>query len=449
MDAAQDNELDAQVAAPAASTRTSAPAAPARQANPDHVALLRLQGTAGNQAVAALMREPHDAEGTEKVDVLSLTDAEYQALTGESADLLPEGTLPGLDEEVLSPAVSAVPTAIGTGSLFTPRTNWIYRVLVATDPTARTLLDGTDLAPRTPVSVPLDQAEMTFRQTRAGGDALHTGTDRVSLTPSLEMVAGPLKDRGTEVMRIDMDAARRLGARFLENGEILADLDEVGAGITNALEQARATTRGKVYVGRLESRLDALNTAVGRVRMFQELHGVGAIPSRSMTQVKGGSPPEAAARELALLENVRIFRHAGRVLIVVGIGASIARVESAPQGQRGRVAAQETGGWALSLSGGASGARLGAMIGAGMGFESGPGALIAAIVGSLILGTVGFVLGEAAADKLYDAVDPSTWLEEALQSDYNHFKELNPEATPADFNRLQDAEESFNAGIFQ
>jgi hypothetical protein len=39
-------------------------------------------------------------------------------------------------------------------------------------------------------------------------------------------------------------------------------------------------------------------------------------------------------------------------------------------------------------------------------------------------------------------------VQEVASSDYRHFKELNPDATPADFDRMQQAQDAFDAGQF-
>jgi hypothetical protein len=388
--------------------------------------------------------------GAQAIDVFSLSPEEYLALTGQPADRLPEGDLPGLGQEALSPAISGGPATFGAGSLFTPPMNWYYRVLSPTDPTISRILGGADLLPRAPdpgfVFQPAgSRAEMTFRHLRPGGNVPQVGTDRISTAQDLDAFGNVLANRGTgELVRIDADAARRLGAQFLERGDVLGDLDKIGADITRHLEAARAAGRGRNAIAKLESRLAALERAREYARTFGEGQGVGSVPSASVTEVTGASLSRAVAGERAFLSGVKVFRYGGRVLLVVGIGASIARVASAPEGQGARVATQEAGGWALSLPAAAGGAKVGALAGAALGWETGPGAVVAVILGSLIGGALGFFGGQAAADRLYDAVEGSNWLDQASQREYEHFKALNPDATPADYNRLQDAQESFD-----
>jgi hypothetical protein len=381
------------------------------------------------------------------VDVLSLSEAEYEALTGLPAAALPEGELPGFTQEAMSPAMSGVPATIGVGSLFTPRMNWYYRVLVPADPTAAELLGGANLVPRAPDPGGAFQpagspAEMTFRHTRPGGNVPQVGTDRISTGRNLESFETILAGRGTgEMVRVDVDAARRLGAQFLEQGDVAGHLDEIGRQITDELARAREAGRGRNFIARLEKRLEALEQAKDYVRRFGEGHGVDSIPGGAVSEVRGATLPEAVAAERAFLGRVTVFRYGGRVLLVFGVGMSLARIASAPEDQQARVAAQEAGGWAFSLAGGAAGAKGGALLGAALGWETGPGAVVAVVLGTLIGGAIGFFAGEKAADEAFTIVDRK--IEEAASSDWRHFKELNPDATPADYERMQQAQDDF------
>jgi Domain of unknown function (DUF4157) len=374
-------------------------------------------------ARSALHRAP-DSEVRlpgQPVSVVTMSVAEYEALTGLSAAWLPEEPLPaapivlgpGAAAPPLAPGPagqlsSAVPGGLGVGSLFVPQPNWYYRVLSIADPGAADIVGGVNLLPRPPnpgftFTPARSAAEMTFRHTRGGGNALQLGTNRISTAADLEAVQNLLAGRGTgEVIRVDVEAARRLGAQFLEHGDIMAHLDEIGRDLARQLEAARSTGRGKNFVSRLEGRLQALEVARDYARAFQEGHGVGAIPSRAISPVAGADLASAVAGERAFLGNLRFVRYGGQVLLVVGAALSVERVLSAPSAQRGRVAAQEAGGWALSLGGAAAGAKAGGALGAALGWETGPGAVIAAALGSLIGGAIGFFGGQTAADKLYD-----------------------------------------------
>ncbi len=368
------------------------------------------------QERAALLGRGNSPGAGQPITVISMTEAEYQALTGQPAAALPEDALPpgpGLDLEpgAAGPApgaVSAIPGGLGAGSLSVPQPNWYYRVLSPTDPSAAQILGGADLlpvplAPGNTFQPAANPAEMTFRHLRPGGNVPQVGTDRISTAGDLEAFRTILADRGTgELVRVDVDAARRLGAQFLEQGDVLAHLDEIGRTLTEQLEAARAAGRGRNYIARLEGRMRALEAARNYARTFQEGQGVNSIPSRAVSQVEGASLPEAVAGEQAFARNLRFFRYGGRVLLVVGAGMSMYRVASAPPEQQGRVAAQEAGGWALSLPAGAAGAEAGAALGGALGIETGPGAIVLAAFGALVGGAIGFFGGQEAADELYN-----------------------------------------------
>ena len=95
-------------------------------------------------------------------------------------------------------------------------------------------------------------------------------------------------------------------------------------------------------------------------------------------------------------------RVAGRGMLIVGAGMSAHRIVTAPEDQRVRVVAQETGAWAGAIAGGAGGAKVGAAIGTF--FGPGIGTVIGAGVGGVIGGAVGGILGGFVGDKAYDAV---------------------------------------------
>ena len=385
---------------------------------------------------------------SQAIDVMSLSEGEYEALTGQPAAELPSGELPGLPAEALSPAMSGGPATVGVGSLLTPNMNWYYRVLVSSDPRAASILGGANLTPRAPdpgftFQPASSPAEMTFRHTRPGGNVPQVGTDRISTGQNLEAFETVLADRGTgEMIRVDVDAARRLGAQFLEQGDIMAHLDEVGRDLNKQLADARTAGRGKTHIAKLEGRLKALQRARDYAETFGEGHGVDSIPSEAMSRVDEPTISEAVAGERAFLGGIKAFRYGGRVLLVVGNGMSIARVASAPEGKRVRTAAEEAGGWAFSLGGAAVGAKAGAAVGVALGWETGPGAVVAVILGSLIGGAIGFFSGEKAVSGAFDLFDEK--IDEAASRDYEHFKELNPDATPADYNRMQQQMDDFD-----
>ncbi|HEX6293026.1 MAG TPA: RHS repeat-associated core domain-containing protein [Herpetosiphonaceae bacterium] len=100
------------------------------------------------------------------------------------------------------------------------------------------------------------------------------------------------------------------------------------------------------------------------------------------------------------------FKKGGAVLLGADAGIAIGNVINAPEGQRGRVALQEAGGFSGALAGGLAGAKAGAVglgtIGTAI---AGPhGGLAGAAVGSVAGGGVGAILGDRyvrkAADRL-------------------------------------------------
>jgi hypothetical protein len=244
---------------------------------------------------------------------------------------------------------------------------------------------------------------MTFRHLRSGGNVLEKGTNRISTARELEAFKTLLQERGTgELARVDVNAARRLGAEFIEHGDIMGHLEQIERDIVAELKAANEAGRAKNFIARLEKRLNACRKAREFAQAYLEGQGVERIPSRAITRVKGSNIAEAVAGEQAFLKGVRFFRYGGRVLVIVGAGMSIHRIASAPPELQGRVATQELGGWALSLAGASLGSKAGAGIGALLGIETGPGAVITAAFGALVGGAIGFFGGEAAANELYD-----------------------------------------------
>lgn len=350
------------------------------------------------------------------LDTVSMGAAEFEALTGMSAALLPEAPAHLVATDgVLPPAwPGGAAASVGGSALFMPQPTWYYRVLQPHDPAAAQILRGASLLPRAPdpgftFQPELNPAEMTFRHMRPGGNVPRLGTDRISTAADLEAFRTILRERGTgELVRVDVEAARRLGAQFLESGDIMAHLDEIGARITRELEAARLANRGVNAIRRLEGRMRALEAARSYARTFAEGHGVGSIPGRAVTRVPGRTLSGAVAGEAALTTGMRAFRFGGRVLIVVGVGMSVQRVRSAPPGQGLRVATQEAGGWAFSIPAAGLGAKAGAAAGAAFGIESGPGAVVTAAIGAMIGGAIGFFGGQEAADAIYDAAETTS-----------------------------------------
>jgi len=328
------------------------------------------------------------------VSITSISEAEFEAMTGVPAASIPEQT-----------AMTGGP---GVGVLFIPQPNWYYRVLQSHDPSISGIQSGADLLPRQPnpgstFQPAASRAEMTFRHTRPGGNVPQVGTDRISTARSLEAFETILRERGTgEMVRVDVPAARRMGTEFLEYPDIHLDLEQMEQAIQAELEQARQAGRGSSYISRIESRLRAVQSARQYTATFQEGEAIGRVPSQSITPVEGATLSEAAAGERALLRNIRYLRWGGRVLVFVGAVLSIHRVATASPEQRPRVAAQEAGGWAFSLGSAWAGAQAGGLVGGALGVESGPGLLITGGVGAVIGAVTGFFVGERAADWIYD-----------------------------------------------
>jgi hypothetical protein len=346
------------------------------------------------------------------VNVISMSADEFEERTGMSAALLPDAPAEMVGAQDLPSRVpSGIGASLGLAAPHVPEVNWYYRVLQSHDPSASQILRGADLLPRPPdpgftFKQATSSAEMTFRHTRPGGNVPQVGTDRISTAAELESFKSILRERGTgELVRVDVDAARHLGAQFLEQGDVMKHLEEIGAQIAKDLAEARAAGRGANFIARLESRMRALEAAKAYVRTFGEGHGVGNIPSGAITKVRGPNLASAARGEQALTRGMKAFKAGGRVFIVVGVAMSVERIATAPEGQRARVTTQEAGGWAFSLAGAEAGAGAGAMLGATFGIETGPGAVALAVFGALVGGAIGFFGGQEAADKLYDVAE--------------------------------------------
>ncbi len=369
------------------------------------------QPAAPGGTLTAQTTAPSPTAAGQPVNVITMSVAEFEAQTGMSAALLPDAPAAMTGEEESPRWHSAVPGAVGNASLFTPETNWYYRVLSPKDPAMAQLLGGADLLPRPPdpgftFKPAASEAEMTFRHLRPGGNVPQVGTNRISTAADLEAFRTILAERGTgELARVDVEAARRLGAQFFEQGDIMRHLEEIGAQIAKELAEVRAAGRGGTYIARLENRMRALEAAKAYARTFAEGQGVGRIPSGAITNVRGSNLASAVAGERALQFGIKAFKYGGRVMIVVGAAMSAERVASAPEGQRARVATQEAGGWAFSLAGAETGAGGGAMLGAAFGIETGPGAVALSVLGALIGGAIGFFGGQEAADKMYDVAE--------------------------------------------
>jgi hypothetical protein len=117
--------------------------------------------------------------------------------------------------------------------------------------------------------------------------------------------------------------------------------------------------------------------------------------------IDGAARSNAAADEAAL-RGARFLRHGGKVVMVVGVAVSAARIWNASEEELPRVIGEEVGG----LGGGALGAGLG--VGACILFgiaTSGWGLLACGVVGGGIGGVGGSYLGGETADLLFSDVE--------------------------------------------
>ncbi len=89
--------------------------------------------------------------------------------------------------------------------------------------------------------------------------------------------------------------------------------------------------------------------------------------------------------------------------VVLGVGMAASNIASAPEGQRGQVAAGEVGSLGGGLAGGYSGAWLGAAIGSLI--EPGGGTVVGAFIGSLLGGSGGAIAGEKAGTEVYKRLE--------------------------------------------
>jgi hypothetical protein len=367
-------------------------------------------GTGGTQNPAANATTPSGDPSPDPPQIIPPDGPIFPPTTTPS---LSNGSGPAPQEptEPLPRALSAVPGGAGMGSTFIPQTNWYYRALAPYDPTIAQILGGADILPLQ-LDPPLkfvpeaNPADMTFRHMRSGGNVLTKGTDRISTAGTLDPFnSGSLSDRGTgQLARVDVNRARDLGADFYDSAQIKEHLESVEGRVAQQLQDAQAAGRGKNYINDLQNRLNAVQRAQANAETFQEGEFVNRIPNRAVSEVPGASLPEAAAREARFLQGLEILRAGGEALMVVGAIMSIERIADAPEGQTGRVVAQEAGGWGLSLVAAGEGAELGAVLGAAAGIETGPGAIITAGLGALIFGGIGFFAGQEVADELYNDI---------------------------------------------
>jgi hypothetical protein len=108
----------------------------------------------------------------------------------------------------------------------------------------------------------------------------------------------------------------------------------------------------------------------------------------------------ASKTNAAVNEGMAAAGRVGKVALVAGVTISVVRIATAPEGQKTRAVAQESGAWAGALSFGAVGAKGGAFIGSFVGPE---GTIVGAAIGGIGGGIIGAFAGEKAANNVYDA----------------------------------------------
>lgn len=174
---------------------------------------------------------------------------------------------------------------------------YYYRALaesrgtVPGDPSLQQIRQGADLRPRPPdpgntFQPAGSRQEMTFRHTRPGGNVPRVGTDRISTTRRIDPLLADRFSAQPQVARIDVNAVERSGEQFLRHDEVLSDLRSTERSLQQQLDDARAQGRGKNHIRRLENRLNGARRAIGYVTQYQEGHGVGRIPSQTISGVR-------------------------------------------------------------------------------------------------------------------------------------------------------------------
>ncbi|GEM_PF-2074334 len=94
---------------------------------------------------------------------------------------------------------------------------------------------------------------------------------------------------------------------------------------------------------------------------------------------------------------------AGPLMLGAGAAISAINVAKAPEGQKCKTMAKESGAWLGAIAFGAEGAKGGALIGA---FFTPAGAAIGAVIGGVGGGIIGALVGEKAGENVYDATTP-------------------------------------------
>jgi hypothetical protein len=199
---------------------------------------------------------------------------------------------------------------------------------------------------------------------------------------------------------VDPRVVAKQGKTFLGQAELMADLAEYESQTKSELAKLKQEGAGKGKVGKMETRLKAIDKAKEYVGKFQEGQGVDAIPSRAIKPAASMVSSELAAIKLS--KGIRI---GGGILMVYGAYSSTKRIYEATPEARPRVATQEAGGWAGGFAGAWAVGSIFAAVGAAAGIETGPGAVLIGAAGGLIGGVIGGIGGAMGADWVYDLID--------------------------------------------
>jgi RHS repeat-associated protein len=126
---------------------------------------------------------------------------------------------------------------------------------------------------------------------------------------------------------------------------------------------------------------------------------VGQLAGKTAEQLAESASRSSGAWN-AIGGSAKVLGAAG---VVVGAGMAVSNISSAPEGQRGRVAAGEAGSLGGGIGGGYGGAWIGGIIGTFI--EPGGGTAAGAFIGGLIGGGGGAIAGQKAGTAIYDKVE--------------------------------------------
>lgn len=173
---------------------------------------------------------------------------------------------------------------------------------------------------------------------------------------------------------VDIDKAKRAGAKLISTQEILADLE-----------------RYKAQNPHLAKRI---NKIAGYVKDADQEILIG-----------GKKVPAAAVFNKETLSATSTFVKSARVVQVLGIVLTAydlaqASRESYNIGSAKPITAEvvrQAGGWGMA----AAGFKVGGVVGAALGIETGPGAILTGAIGGIVFGTAGYFGADWVADHIY------------------------------------------------